>query len=230
MMVRSKGGERNLDSDLALPLLYSIEYSLSHDELVLAPPTQPIISILQHLSKKPWIHFDLNWSNNVEDFQTEWLHLTDNCKGKRLQFYVDLKESLAEQGNGVKNGFHTFRKYIKEEFTCFFCTTEDNSIKVTDVFSVTSTGEILPATVEASIMDQGEGKIFLYFDENEPHKSRLVTSYELLYPNFSQLGEKLIDQIDQFHIISKASNNVLTGDISTVSPFISFWFLQFAFK
>lgn len=216
------GKEHSLESDLALPSLYSIELSLSHQGLVLAAPTHPVISVLQHLSKKPWVQFDLNWSNIVEDFQTEWKYLSDDCVGQRLQFYVDLKESVAQQRNGVKSGFSTLRKYITKEFTCYFCTNKDDTIRATEAFSLTQSRGILPVTIETSlkISDWKEDNIFLYFDETEPLRTRLVTKYELLYPDFRQLGEKLIDQIDQFHLISKASNNILNGDLSTVSSFI----------
>lgn len=222
MMRQPLGKEPGLESDLALSSPYSIELYLSRQGLVLAPPTHPVISVLQHLSNKPWVQFDLNWPNIVEDLQREWKYLSDECVGERLQFYVDLKESVAQQRNGVKSGFSILRQYIKKEFTCYFCTNEDDTIRAKEAFSLSQSREILPVTIDTSlnISDWKEDNIFLYFDENEPLRTRLVTKYELLYPDFRQLGEKLIDQIDQFHLISKASNHLLTGDLSTVSPFI----------
>lgn len=228
-MAQSNGEELSLDSVLARSSLYSIERYLSNKGLVLAPPTHPLISILQHLSKKPWIQFDLNWPNTVDDLQTEWHQLSDGCVGEYLQFYVDLKESVAQQRNGMKSEFFMLRKYIKKEFTCYFCTNKDNEVRVMEAFRLSPSGEMLPATIETSleIWDGKEDKIFLYFgDGDEPHRSRLVTKYELLYPDSSQLGEKLIDQIDQFHLISKASKNTLTGDISTVSRIMGSVFLS----
>lgn len=227
MMPEPIDDQPTLESDLPLSSLYSIEYSLSQQGLVLVPPTHPVISVLQHLSKKPWIQFDLNWSNIVENFQTEWKYLTNECVGERLQFYVDLKESVAQQRNGGENGFSILRKYIKKEITCYFCTNKDDTITMTHAFSLTPSGEIIPITIETSfnLSDWNEDNVYLYFEQNEPNKpfrTRLVTTYELLYPNFIQLGEQLIGQIDQFHLISKASNNISIGDLSTVSSFIYF--------
>ncbi|KAJ6644140.1 Protein translocase subunit SecA [Pseudolycoriella hygida] len=210
-------GDENLDSDP----LQSIDFLLSHEGFILAHPSHRVISILQHLSKKPWVQFDFNGTNIVKDLRTEWQQLSEGCVGEYLQFFVDLKESVAEdkEENGMHGVYLTFRKYIKKEFTCYVCTYKDCKIAVMGAFRLSPCGEIVEVANEASsleLFDENGANIFIYLDENYPHRSRLVTKYELMYPDLFHLGEKLIDQIDQFRLISTASKNRWTGDISTV--------------